>query len=245
MENNGYQNQPMAQPVAPVQPMQVAPAPKKDSKTGLYVIIAVLGVAAVGLAIALIIVLMGSGSKPNDEAASKTEEQEESSSEVSLVKERDEERRTRLNHFVIAAQDYQTNNRGQTPWADGETSEKFVQRYIDSKCVKITDDVYKTMGSVEEKYKCQDGAAEWLDPDGNTYGFKVIKNIEDNLADNGTNDVSIRGYLGKWPNGYKIVVVLNSSCSDESGVVTWHNAPRQYSLSMRLEGGDIACVDNH
>ena len=235
MENNEYQNQ-------ATETSALAPAPKKDSKTGLYVIIAILATLVVGLAVVLVIVLVSGGK--GGEASGSTESG--GSEKDSLIMKRDEERRERLSVFLEAAATYQTNNNGKIPWSYGRTDKKFVQRYIDMKCTRTTADVYSPAGRVEEdEYKCETGAEDWLDPDGNVYGFKVINSIERGLTDNGTNDVSIREYLGKWPNGYKIVVVPNSSCSKESGTVTWHNAPRQFSLLMRLEGGDIACVDNH
>ena len=236
MENNEYQNQATETAVP-------APAPKKDSKTGLYVIIAILATLVVGLAVVLVIVLVSGGK--GGEAGGSTESGE--SEKDSLIMKRDEERRERLSVFLEAAATYQTNNNGKTPWYHGRTDTKFVQRYIDSKCSRINDgDVDSPASDVEEdKYRCGAGAEDWLDPDGNVYGFKILNNIKTLLTSNGTNDVSLNGFFGKWPNGYKIVVVPNSSCSKESGTVTWHNAPRQFSLLMRLEGGDIACVDNH
>ena len=54
MENNEYQNQ-------ATETSALAPAPKKDSKTGLYVIIAILATLVVGLAVVLVIVLVSGG----------------------------------------------------------------------------------------------------------------------------------------------------------------------------------------
>lgn len=232
MENNEYQSQETARP---------ALIQKNSSKTGLYVVIAVLATLVVGLAVALVIVLVSSN---KTDGAEEPGEQKEPA-KISAVEQRDSQRRGKLNSYSRAAQDYQTNNTGKTPWASGKTAEKFVQRYIDEYCEMDLGDKYETSLSVEESYKCRAGAEGWLDPDGNAYKTTVVRDIERFLMDNGSNDVSIRSYLGKWPNGYRIIVVPGTSCGKEGGSVTYRSGAMQFSLSMRLEGGDIACVDNY
>ena len=115
MENNEYQNQ-------ATETSALAPAPKKDSKTGLYVIIAILATLVVGLAVVLVIVLVSGGK--GGEASGSTESGE--SEKDSLIMKRDEERRERLSVFLEAAATYQTNNNGKIPWSYGRTDNKFV-----------------------------------------------------------------------------------------------------------------------
>lgn len=245
MENNEYQNQPIMQPVQPVQPVSpMQPEPKKESKTALYLIIALLITLVVGVAAVLVVVLAINNKADEVEEKGKT-------AQSGTVEKRDEKRKNDIDRFLTAANDFQTNNAGKTPWMSGSTNEKFVSRYIDEKCELSKSDKFGrasayTDADYADVYSCDADAKDFRDPDGNVYSFYVFNSAEILLMDNGTNDVSLTAVIGAWPNDHRIVVTPRSKCSDtDKKSVTLTFGPRVYSLAYRLESGEIYCADNH
>ena len=148
--------------------------------------------------------------------------------------QRNTQREDDLSRFLTAANDYQTNNNGKTPF--GKTSNhnagvdnKFVKRYIDEKC---------TAGS-EGKYT--DCESEFTDPDGTIYAMKHVAKItgDTNVSSQDTDSTDL-----KWPNNHTVMAYTNASCGDE-GTALKGNGERQYALFYVLEGGAVSCNDNH
>lgn len=133
----------------------------------------------------------------------------------------DVQRKDDLSRFMTAANDYQSNNYGKTPWDSGATQSKFVRRYIDEKCTAETPE--KTDNS------CGD---EFRDPDGTPYHF----NYKGELKKSST--VSVKRDHG-------IYVYTYAYCGDEDGELTRGSGKRSYAMLYKLSNGSIACNDNH
>ncbi len=146
--------------------------------------------------------------------------------------QRNTQREDDLSRFLTAANDYQTNNSGKTPFGKSSTGshagvdDKFVIRYIDNKCEKD--------GSADGTYKnCQ---SEFTDPDGTIYAMKWYEKV------NAGKDV-----IGstKWADSkHQVRVYTNATCGDEGKVVKG-SGERQYAMFYILEGDAITCNDNH
>lgn len=132
----------------------------------------------------------------------------------------DVQRKDDISHFMTAANDYQTNNNGKTPWDSGTTSSKFVKRYIDEKCTAETPE--KTDNS------CGD---EFRDPDGTPYHFAYKGELKKSGA------VSVK-------NDHGIYVYTHAQCGGEGELVRG-SGKRQYAMLYKLSDGSIACNDNH
>lgn len=144
--------------------------------------------------------------------------------------QRNTQRENDLSRFLTAANDYQTNNSGKTPFGtDGATfDEKFVKRYIDDTCAaKVT--------QAMENPGCAESSSQFRDPDGTPYQFvlkgKVTANNDN--ANGGETELS-----------HKIYVYVNASCGDENQALKG-TGNRQYALFYTLEGGSVTCNDNH
>ena len=148
--------------------------------------------------------------------------------------QRNTQRSDDLSRFLTAANSYQSNNNGKTPFKKGENGAKsvdanFVTRYIDESCTQDTTGDAAGIG-----YTCTDGS-EFTDPDGNVY-----KLVYEGDAGDPSSTVT-----GTWEtNDHKIHVYTYASCGDE-GVAVRGTGERQYAMFYVLEGGAIACNDNH
>ena len=136
---------------------------------------------------------------------------------------------------MTAANDYQTNNNGKTPFGkttneNGKVDKNFVKRYIDEDCVVGTDGDYTDCGS------------QFTDPDGTIYSMKWIESVTDNATE--VSSVEAGSSELKWPNKHTVMAYTNASCGDE-GTALKGNGERQYTLFYVLEGGAISCNDNH
>ena len=149
--------------------------------------------------------------------------------------QRNTQREDDLSRFLTAANDFQTNNNGKTPWQVGDaankkkTAKNFVKRYIDSDCTAETPDA--------QDNKC---GAQFTDPDGEPYFFRPKGDVTDKEGD-------AKMYLSGEKDGevnHAIVVYSYASCGDEGRYVKG-TGTRQYSLYYVLEGGAITCNDNH
>lgn len=143
--------------------------------------------------------------------------------------QRNTQREDDISRFLTAANDYQTNNNGKTPFQGSDNAgttvnSNFVKRYIDNTCT--IDD------SATSSAHVKDCGSQFTDPDGTQY------------------DMSAEGAGGKtfenvdWPNDHKVMVQSNASCGDE-GVAVEGSGIRQYAMFYVLEGGSITCNDNH
>ncbi|MBQ9684305.1 type II secretion system protein [Candidatus Saccharibacteria bacterium] len=138
--------------------------------------------------------------------------------------QRNTQREDDLARIITAVNNYQSNNQGKVPFkngADQAALAKFINRYVDSTCKLEGTDI-----------KCDDSSNEFRDPQGDTY-----KIVNGGLASDGT-DVSTN-MQEKTFYGY-----YNATCGDE-GIVKKGTGDRDVAVFMKLEGGAIACNDNH
>ena len=149
--------------------------------------------------------------------------------------QRNTQREDDLSRILTAANDYQTNNNGKSPWDAGATNTNFVKRYIDETCnTGVTDG---------DQYEC-DGD-QFRDPDGENYAMKG----------NGSLKATPTGFTitAEGASSYKLnsdtfnhtfQAVTYASCGDE-GIAVKGTGNRQYAVFYVLEGGAISCNDNH
>ncbi|MCR4753439.1 MAG: type II secretion system GspH family protein [Candidatus Saccharibacteria bacterium] len=138
--------------------------------------------------------------------------------------QRNTQREDDLARIVTAVNNYQSNNQGKVPFNSGTTAAdlaKFVNRYVDSTCALDGTAI-----------KCDANSNEFRDPQGDTYKIE-----SKGKAKNGT-DVS-DSMKEKTFYGY-----YNATCGDE-GIVKAGTGDRDVAIFMKLEGGAIACNDNH
>ncbi len=141
--------------------------------------------------------------------------------------QRNTQRENDISRFLTAANDFQTNNSGRTPWSKDptKTDTKFVQRYIDQTCTT----------SDGKNYSCSESSDQFRDPDGSTYIFTAKGKLT------GTND---NANSSETDVTHIIYVYSNAGCGDENQVLKG-TGDRQYALVYTLEGGAVTCNDNH
>ena len=147
--------------------------------------------------------------------------------------QRNTQREDDISRFLTAANDFQTNNNGKTPFlasgGHGGVNEKFVPRYIDNECETDTNaGTYKKCGS------------EFTDPDGTIYQMQHYGVPE--FGSESSKDI-----IGtvKWDSAnHTVLEYTNSSCGDE-GEALKGNGVRQYAMFYVLEGDSVTCNDNH
>ncbi|MCQ2571327.1 MAG: type II secretion system GspH family protein [Candidatus Saccharibacteria bacterium] len=147
--------------------------------------------------------------------------------------QRNTQREDDLSRFLTAANDYQTNNNGKTPFKNNNNTysvdTKFVKRYIDDEC------------NTKDGINYSDCGAQFTDPDGTIYSMKHIAQIS-KQTDVASVDSSVQNI--DWPNLHTVMAYTNASCGDE-GVAEKGTGNRQYAVFYVLEGGAISCNDNH
>jgi hypothetical protein len=132
----------------------------------------------------------------------------------------DVQRRDDISRFITAANDYQANNYGKTPWDGGTTSSKFVRRYIDDRCTAETPE--KTDNNCGDQFR---------DPDGTPYHFSYKGELKKSGA------VSVEKDHG-------IYVYTYATCG-KNGELERGSGKRQYAMLYKLSDGSITCNDNH
>ena len=155
--------------------------------------------------------------------------------------QRNTQREDDISRMLTAANDYQTNNHGKSPFykenGTGGTrgvDSSFVKRYIDDTCT----------GHDANGYSCE--GDEMRDPDGNNYdmdGSKTAKgatNGQITVFSEGSNNTQ----AATFPNGHLVQAVVYATCGDENKAVTG-TGERQYALFYMLEGNAVTCNDNH
>ncbi len=137
--------------------------------------------------------------------------------------QRNTQRADDLARLLTAINNYQANNNGKLPFADGGVQSKFVSRYIDRECSTEDGLTYKGCGD------------EFKDPDGTIYGF--TKPIE--LSQAKKNALSNVEKMD-----HKFHPYVYAVCGDENEVLLG-TGKRDVAILMKLEGGAVACNDNH
>lgn len=151
--------------------------------------------------------------------------------------QRNTQREDDLARVLTAVNDYQSNNNGKTPFDPKITAtdklEKFVKRYLDSGCEKGAhpDSTVAAKFSGDGVFSSCGG--QFSDPQGDPY---VMSNK--GKAAGSATDVSSDQYE-KVFNGY-----YHASCGDE-GYTNPGTGDRDVAVYLKLEGGAIACNDNH
>ena len=206
---------------------QTQNTPKQKSYKGLLITFIILSCAAVGVIIALIIVIisLNANNYPSPSSAKEGESNSSNNNEDNPSidisdKKNNTQREDDIYRFMTAANNFQTNNNGRTPWYGGKTNQNFVRRYIDSKCTAPSDG--------EPDDSCGD---EFRDPDGEPYFFVYQGTLSSNKKVNLTKD-------------HGIYVYTNAICGSEGEVIT-ANGVRQYAMLYKLSNGSITCIDNH
>ena len=144
--------------------------------------------------------------------------------------QRNTQRQDDLARVLTQVNSFQSNNNGKVPFGV-ETDISlgtFVTRYIDKSAQVSTDVTGKKTGTASFK-AC---GAEFKDPQGDCYKISKMGAIS------ATTDVSSKVNEKNF-HGY-----TNASCGDE-GVATKGSGVRDVAVFMKLEGGSIACNDNH
>ena len=148
--------------------------------------------------------------------------------------QRNTQREDDLSRILTAANDYQTNNNGKSPWEAGSTNTNFVKRYVDETC--------NTGVSDGTQYTCS--GDQFRDPDGENYamvgegtmGKSSVAGVKTLTSYSLTDDFKT--------NAHKFHAVTYASCGDEGEAVKG-TGNRQYAVFYVLEGGAVSCNDNH
>ncbi len=156
--------------------------------------------------------------------------------------QRNTQREDDLARVLTAANDYQTNNNGKSPWDDGETNGKFVKRYIDDTC-----DTGVADGT---QYKCD--ADQFRDPDGENYAMYGSGRADQTSVTFFTGKDGVFTLSGSAQNkdakdaefDHTFYAVTYAACGDEGEAVKG-TGNRQYAVYYVLEGGAVSCNDNH
>ena len=223
----------------PAQSAQMA-EPKKSGNPLLIILIVVV-VLAIGLGVGLA-VMIGQNNSANQRIEKLEKELEEAKKNVSEEKEsngggtssnmvetlqmtqRNVQRMDDMARVLTAVNSYQSNNNGKLPFTDGGVQDTFVRRYIDEEC------------STEDGLVYSDCSVQFRDPKGKNYGFAVPITVSDNMEDVLT-DLNTMDY--------KFHVFINAACGSDDNTINKGVGSRQFALMMKLEGGTIACNDNH
>ena len=142
--------------------------------------------------------------------------------------QRNTQRADDMSRVLTAVNSYQSNNNGKTPFtkANGATNytvaSTFVVRYIDETC---------TLGNDGKYTGCGD---QFTDPDGTIY----------NIAVSGTGGSYSLASAGSNAIDHIFHVAVNAGCGDE-GSTKAGTGERQIAILYQMEGGAVACNDNH
>ena len=147
--------------------------------------------------------------------------------------QRNTQREDDISRFLTAANDYQTNNHGKSPFkSDGYSGvdKNFVTRYIDSSCTP-------TQNATDGSYSCTSGD-EFTDPDGNVYSMsgKAWTSTDKSAG--------VFGSTVTFPNNHLVQAITKATCGDEN-IAEEGTGERQYALFYMLEGNSVTCNDNH
>ncbi len=141
--------------------------------------------------------------------------------------QRNTQRADDMSRILTAVNSYQSNNNGKTPFTKGNNNNytvapTFVVRYIDETC---------TLGNDNKYTGCGD---QFTDPDGTIY----------NIAVGGKGGSYTLGSAGRNAIDHIFHVAVNAGCGDE-GTTKAGTGERQIAILYQMEGGAVACNDNH
>ena len=141
--------------------------------------------------------------------------------------QRNTQRADDMSRILTAVNSYQSNNNGKTPFTKGNNNSytvapTFVVRYIDETCTLDNDNKYTGCGD------------QFTDPDGTIY----------NIALSGMGGSYTLGSAGRNAIDHIFHVAVNAGCDDE-GTTKAGTGERQIAILYQMEGGAVACNDNH
>jgi len=227
--------------------MAPVPAPK-GSNGKFYAIIAIMGVIIVGLAVAVVVLALPKESSDggSDVATDCKEEVQKVTDQYNKEKleslkqlqlsQRDVQREDDLSRFITAANSFQSNNTGATPWRDGGTDINFVHRYVDETCNTLP------RVTAYAEYNCS--GSQFKDPDGENYKIQYVGSMLETNGGGSAFNGNLETLMEQWPNNHALVVATGAACGSE-GKMKQGTGERQYAIAYRLENGSIACQDNH
>lgn len=146
--------------------------------------------------------------------------------------QRNTQREDDLSRFITAANDYQSNNSGKTPFETGKLG-TFTKRYIDNNCTVGENETDKLTGC----------GAQFTDPDGEVYEWRAGSDAKSGDANKAAKYKEEADKADQVNHG--IYYVTNSGCGQEEGTYSYDPGKRSFSFFYLLEGGAISCNDNH
>ena len=144
--------------------------------------------------------------------------------------QRDAERREDITSMLESVKKYQTNNRGALPTGTGEARH-------------MTEEEKKNLASVNtwQNFYNDYLGDNFFDPNGEYYTLMVVSCGAQADSQCKEFEGSLSPYTNTFPNGYRIMVVLQATCKDQNAVGT--NNPRKIAAVYRLEGSGVYCAN--
>lgn len=127
---------------------------------------------------------------------------------------------------------YRKHNSGKLPFDYNIDSldTKFVTRYIDNTCK--TNGIGWTTSNIKE-YLYKDCGAAFTAPDGRSYNVRIIKG-----------NTQFSGWSSDNFTFNNFYFEAGSKCGETENLIVPTGKPRDYSVSVKLEGYAVYCVDN-
>jgi len=153
--------------------------------------------------------------------------------------QRNTQREDDLSRVLTAANDFQSNNNGKSPWDDGagQTNTNFVRRYIDDTCGNDFADGVQYTSCTGDQFR---------DPDGENYAMTAAGRADGSAVSNfaAKTDGAAGWVMNDTDFNHTFYAVTYASCGDEGEAITG-TGNRQYAVYYVMEGGAISCNDNH
>jgi len=153
--------------------------------------------------------------------------------------QRNTQREDDLARVITSVNNYQTNNSGKVPFGrDGGQIVNLVTRYMDDGCAGTASGNLATFTGCGNEFTDPQGAIYWMRDGGD--GAPTVSGE----GANQTSTSKTPDFETNVPTEHGFVGFSNASCGDE-GVVAEGSGSRDVAVFMNLEGGAIACNDNH
>jgi|GEM_PF-103545 len=167
--------------------------------------------------------------------------------------QRNTQREDDLSRFLSAVTEFQSNNRGRTPFqnATPTSGTQFINRYIDSTCQTAAAGAGISnmflFGNIIINNPASNACTgnQFRDPDGTIYRFNYIGTFNA-TAGASANAATLVDNSAVWNASamHTIHVVSSAVCGTSEGVVVRGAGPNYVAMFMQLEGGAFVCVTN-
>lgn len=144
--------------------------------------------------------------------------------------QRDTRRREDMMELISQVKKYQTNNRGALPGGGNKINDG---GSLVVKANSVGGD--NTWAGFYNKYL----GDNFIDPTGGSYELQVMNCGATGSGTDCNNSVLKSLPEASFPNNYRIIVVLQATCSSEKAVVS--SNPRKLAVLYRLEGAGVYC----